>query len=119
MQMEQRGHAWRGPQHLRPNWIDEMVAEGTQVPMFDGSQEYLYWVGCTGALQERNVKVTKALVRLLLQAGVSFGVLGVEEGCSGDPARRLGNEYLYATQAEQNIATFKAKGVQKILANCP
>lgn len=119
MQLEQRGHPWRGAQLTRTSWIEEMRAEGVEVPMFDGSQEYLYWVGCTGALQERNVKVTKALVRLLLEAGVSFGVLGGEEGCSGDPARRLGQEYLYQLQAEQNIATFKAKGVQKVIANCP
>ncbi len=118
-QLEQRGHPWRGTQLTRTTWIEEMAAEGVEVPMFDGSQEYLYWVGCTGALQERNVKVTKALVRLLLEAGVSFGVLGGEEGCSGDPARRLGQEYLYQLQAEQNIATFKAKSVQKVIANCP
>jgi Fe-S oxidoreductase len=118
-QLEQRGHPWRGTQLTRTTWIEEMTAEGVEVPMFDGSQEYLYWVGCTGALQERNVKVTKSLVRLLLEAGVSFGVLGGEEGCSGDPARRLGQEYLYQLQAEQNIATFNAKGVQKVIANCP
>jgi Fe-S oxidoreductase len=118
-QLEQRGHPWRGTQLTRTTWIEEMAAEGVEVPMFDGSQEYLYWVGCTGALQERNVKVTKALVRLFVEAGVSFGVLGGEEGCSGDPARRLGQEYLYQLQAEQNIATFKAKGVQKVIANCP
>jgi Fe-S oxidoreductase len=119
MQLEQRGHPWRGTQLTRTSWIEEMAAEGVEVPMFDGSQEYLYWVGCTGALQERNVKVTKSLVRLLLEAGVSFGVLGGEEGCSGDPARRLGQEYLYQLQAEQNIQTFKAKNVQKVIANCP
>src|SRR5207253_1737389 len=83
---------WRGTQLTRTTWIEEMQAEGVDIPMFDGSQEYLYWVGCTGALQERNVKVTKALVRLFLEAGVSFGVLGGEEGCSGDPARRLGQK---------------------------
>lgn len=119
MQLEQRGHPWRGAQLTRTSWIEELAAEGVAVPIFDGSQEYLFWVGCTGALQERNVKVTKAIVRLFLQAGVSFGVLGAEEGCSGDPARRLGNEYLYQMQAEQNIETFKAKGVQKIITACP
>ncbi|MEX1195694.1 MAG: (Fe-S)-binding protein [Dehalococcoidia bacterium] len=119
MQLEQRGHPWRGTQLTRTTWIEEMAAEGTEVPIFDGSQEYLYWVGCTGALQERNVKVTKALVRLFMQAGLSFGVLAIEEGCSGDPARRLGNEYLYQLQAEQNIAMFNEKGVQKVIANCP
>ena len=118
-QIEQRGHPWRGTQLTRTTWIDELKAEGTEVPIFDGSQEYLYWVGCTGALQERNVKVTKSLVRLFIQAGVSFGVLAMEEGCSGDPARRLGNEYLYQLQAQQNIEIFKAKSVQKVIANCP
>ena len=118
-QLEQRGHPWRGTQLTRTSWIEEMAAEGTVVPVFDGSQEYLYWVGCTGALQERNVKVTQALVRLFMEANVSFGVLAAEEGCSGDPARRMGNEYLYAMQAEQNIEIMKAKSVQKVIANCP
>jgi Fe-S oxidoreductase len=118
-QLEQRGHPWRGTQLTRTTWIEEMAAEGIEVPMLDGSQEYLFWVGCSGALQERNVKVTKATVRLLLEAGVSFGVLGNEEGCSGDPARRLGNEYLYQMQAQGNIDVFKAKGVQKIITMCP
>jgi Fe-S oxidoreductase/nitrate reductase gamma subunit len=119
MQLEQRGHPWRGTQLTRTSWLEELAAQGLQVPIFDGSQEYLYWVGCTGALVERNVQVTKAMARLLLQAGVSFGVLGAEEVCSGDPARRLGNEYLFQLQAQQNIETFKAKGVRKIVANCP
>jgi Fe-S oxidoreductase len=119
MQLEQRGHPWRGAQLTRTSWMEEMAAEGTQIPLFDGTQEYLLWVGCSGALQERNVKVTKATARLLLEAGVSFGVLGNEEGCSGDPARRLGNEYLYQMQAQANIDVFKAKGVQKVLTMCP
>jgi Fe-S oxidoreductase len=115
MQLEQRGHPWRGTQLTRTTWIEEMG----DIPMFDGSQEYLFWVGCTGALVDRNVLITKAIARLLREAGVSYGVLGNEEGCSGDPARRLGNEYLFMLQAQQNIETFKAKGVQKILTNCP
>ncbi|MEE8345770.1 MAG: heterodisulfide reductase-related iron-sulfur binding cluster [Dehalococcoidia bacterium] len=119
MQIEQRGHPWRGTQLTRTTWIEEMAAEGVEVPILDSGHEYLFWVGCSGALQERNVKVTKATVRLLLEAGVSFGVLGEEEGCSGDPARRLGNEYLYQTQAQGNIDQFKAKGVQKIITTCP
>jgi len=115
MQLEQRGHPWRGTQLTRTTWIEDMG----DVPMFDGTQEYLFWVGCTGALVERNVKITKAIARLLKEAGISYGVLGAEETCSGDPARRLGNEYLFMLQAQQNIETFKAKGVQKILTNCP
>ena len=116
MNLEQRGHPWRGTQLTRTTWMEQLEFE---VPLFDGSQEYLYWVGCTGALAERNVKVTQAVVRLLRQAGVSFGVLGAKEGCTGDPSRRLGNEYLFQLQAQQNIETFKAKGVQKIITNCP
>lgn len=114
MNLEQRGHPWRGTQLTRTSWM-----AGLDVPLFDGSQEYLYWVGCSGALVERNVVVTQALVRLLQQAGVSFGVLGAEETCSGDPARRLGNEYLFQMQAQQNIETFKAKGVRKVITHCP
>jgi Fe-S oxidoreductase len=115
MQLEQRGHPWRGTQLTRTTWIEEMG----DIPMFDGSQEFLFWVGCTGALSERNVLVTKAIARLLNEAGVSYGVLGAEEGCTGDPARRLGNEYLFMLQAQQNIEVFKAKGVKKILTSCP
>ncbi len=115
MQLEQRGHPWRGTPLARTSWIEEMG----DVPTFDGSQEYLFWVGCTGALSERNVLTTKAIARLLKQAGVSYGVLGAEETCCGDPARRLGNEYLFMLQAQQNIELFNAKGVKKILVSCP
>ncbi|MCH8065508.1 MAG: 4Fe-4S dicluster domain-containing protein [Chloroflexi bacterium] len=115
-QLEQRGHPWPGAAFTRTSWMEEMEFE---IPKFDGSQEYLFWVGCTGAMVERNVKVTQALARLLREAGVSFGCLGEEETCSGDPARRLGNEYLYQIQAGQNIETWKQKGVQKVVTTCP
>ncbi len=116
MQLEQRGHPWPGAAFTRTSWMEELDFE---VPKFDGSQEYLYWVGCTGALVERNMKVTQALARLLREAGVTFGCLGEEETCSGDPARRLGNEYLFQIQAGQNIETWKAKEVQKVITACP
>ncbi len=116
VQLEQRGHPWRGTPLTRTSWMEQMEFE---VPRFDGKQEYLFWVGCTGALVERNVKVTQALARLLRKAGVSYGCLGDEETCSGDPARRLANEYLYQMQATQNIETFKQKGVQKVVTTCP
>ena len=116
MQLEQRGHPWPGAAFTRTSWMDGL---DFKVPKFDGRQEYLFWVGCTGALVERNIKVTQAFARLLHKAGVSFGCLGDEEGCSGDPARRLGNEYLYQIQAGQNIETFKEKKVQKVIATCP
>jgi Fe-S oxidoreductase len=116
MQLEQRGHPWPGAAFSRTSWMDELEFK---IPKFDGRQEYLFWVGCTGALVERNIKVTQAFARLLNKAGVSFGCLGEGETCSGDPARRLGNEYLYQIQAGQNIATFKESKVQKVVATCP
>jgi Fe-S oxidoreductase len=116
MQLEQRGHPWPGAAFTRTSWMEQLEFE---VPRFDGSQEYLFWVGCTGALVERNIKVTQAFARLLHAAGVSFGCLGEEETCSGDPARRLGSEYLYQIQAGQNIETFKQRGVMKVIATCP
>jgi Fe-S oxidoreductase len=116
MQLEQRGHPWRGTPLTRGSWMEQMEFP---IPRFDGKQEYLFWVGCTGALVERNVKVTQALARLLQKAGVTFGCLGEEETCSGDPARRLGNEYLYQMQATQNIETFNQKRVQKVITTCP
>ncbi len=116
MQLEQRGHPWKGTALTRTSWMEDI---GFDVPKFDGKQEYLYWVGCTGALVERNVAVTKAVARLLREAGVSFGCLGEEEGCSGDPARRLGNEYLYQMQAGATIESWNARRVQKVITTCP
>jgi Fe-S oxidoreductase len=113
MQIEQRGHPWRGTPHTRTSWMD-----GIDVPRYDG-HEYLYWVGCSGALVDRNIPTTRAVARLLNEAGVSYGCLGEEEQCTGDPARRLGNEYLYQTQATSLIEVLQAKGVRKIITNCP
>ena len=117
--IEQRGHPWRGTQLTRETWIQQLAGEGVEVPMFDGSQEYLYWVGCSGALVERNVPITQSLVKLLIEAGVSFGVLGQMETCNGDPARRLGNEFLFATMAEANAQAFNELGVKRIVTSCP
>ena len=114
MQLEQRGHPWRGTPHTRTSWM-----EGLDIPTFDGTLKYLYWVGCSGALADRNIPTTRAVARLLTEAGVSFGCLGDEETCNGDPARRLGNEYLFQTQAQALIELFKAKGVRRIITNCP
>jgi Fe-S oxidoreductase len=116
MQLEQRGHPWRGTVLTRTSWMEDM---GVEVPQFTGEQEYLYWVGCSGALVERNIPVTQAVARLLTEAGVSFGVLGDEETCSGDPARRFGNEYLFQLQAQQTIEILNSKGVKKVITNCP
>ncbi|MEX2372679.1 MAG: (Fe-S)-binding protein, partial [Dehalococcoidia bacterium] len=113
--LEMRGHPWRGTALERTTWMEGL----DDVPMFDGSQDYLYWVGCSGSLVERNLPVTKAVFRLLRESGASFGVLGQEETCNGDPARRLGNEYLYQILAQQLVETFKSKNVQKVITNCP
>ena len=83
------------------------------------SHEYLYWVGCAGAFDDRNQKVTRAVATLLRRAGVDFAILGPSELCTGDPARRSGNEYLFQMLAAQNIETLDRLGVTKIIAQCP
>ncbi|HZQ34796.1 MAG TPA: heterodisulfide reductase-related iron-sulfur binding cluster, partial [Dehalococcoidia bacterium] len=115
--IEQRGHPWRGTQLQRTTWMENM-----QVPEYTGEQEYLYWVGCTGALVDRNVPITQAIIRLLMDAGVDFGVLGAQETCNGDPARRLGNEFLFQMQGMQNVETLNSitrAEPLKIVATCP
>ena len=79
----------------------------------------MYWVGCTEALEDRSLKVAQATAKLFKKAGVKFGVLGEEESCCGDPARRLGNEYLYQMQAQRNIEILKNYKVKKIVTGCP
>jgi Fe-S oxidoreductase len=113
--IEVRGHPWRGTALERTTWMEGLG----DVPIFDGTQEYLYWVGCSGSLVERNLPVTKSVFRLLREAGTSFGVLGQEETCNGDPARRLGNEYLFQILAQQLVETFREKNVQRVITNCP
>jgi len=117
--IEQRGHPWRGTQLTRSTWIEQLDEKGVKVPEYDGSQEYLYWVGCSGALVERNVPITQAVTKLLIDSGTSFGVLGQNETCNGDPARRMGNEFLYATLAETNTAAMNDLGVKRIITSCP
>ncbi|MEO9254628.1 MAG: heterodisulfide reductase-related iron-sulfur binding cluster, partial [Tepidiformaceae bacterium] len=117
--LETRGHPWRGTQLTRQTWMEQLQDQGINVPMFDGTQEYLYWVGCSGALVERNIPITQAVTKLLIESGTSFGVLGQSETCNGDPARRLGNEFLFATLAETNIATFKEVNVRRVITSCP
>lgn len=117
--LEQRGHPWRGTQLTRTTWIEQLEESGTEVPVFDGSQDYLFWVGCSGALVDRNVPITKAVAKLLIEAEVSFGVLGQAESCNGDPARRMGNEFLFATMAEANAEALNDVGVKRIITACP
>ncbi len=81
--------------------------------------EVLFWVGCAGSFDDRAKKITKAFVRILNKAGVEFGVLGTEESCTGDPAKRAGNEFLFMMQAMQNIEVLNAYDVKKIVTTCP
>jgi len=90
-----------------------VLAAGEQAP------ELLYWVGCAGSFDERARAATQATARLLQAAGVDFAILGPREGCSGDPARRMGNEYVFASLAGQNVATLDGAGVQRIVTSCP
>jgi len=107
-------------QMRRGDWIGELDFE---VPVVDGTigadVEYLYWVGCAGALEDRAKKATKAIAELLHTAGVSFAVLGPAEACTGDPARRLGNEFVFSMLAQQNIETLNEAGARKVIASCP
>lgn len=114
--IETRGHPWRGATASRADW-----AEGLDIKTIaeDSSIELLFWVGCTGALEERSIRVTRSVARILKQAGVNIGILAAEESCCGEPARRLGNEYLFQTQAEKNIKTLNGYGIKKIVTACP
>ena len=81
--------------------------------------EYLFWVGCAGSYDARAQKVSVTLSKILTEAGVEFAILGDEEVCSGDPARRAGNEFLFQMLAHQNINTLNQYGIAKIVATCP
>lgn len=114
--IEKRGHPWRGATTTRTDWT-----EGLNIKTMaeDADVDILFWVGCTGALEDRSVKITRAFAKIMQQAGIKFGILGSEESCCGDPARRLGNEYLYQMQAQANIEVLKNYNVKKIVTACP
>ena len=99
--------------HERGNW-----AEGLDIKIGEPA-EYIYFVGCAASFDERNQKVARATIGLLNEAGLDVGILGMQEGCSGDPARRAGNEYLFQMLAETNMMTFQELGVKRIVASCP
>lgn len=123
--LERRGNPWGSPADKRAEWITELDFE---VPVLEGripeDVEYLYWVGCAGALEDRARKAVKAIAELLHAADVKFAVLGPMEACTGDPARRLGNEFVFSMLAQQNIETLNDAGVakgsgKKVIASCP
>ncbi len=92
--------------------LAQIVASGEQA-------ELLFWVGCAGSYDDRAKKITRAVAQLLQRAGIKFAILGEEETCSGDPAKRAGNEFLFQMQALQNITTLNNYGVKKIVTACP
>ncbi|MFC2056000.1 heterodisulfide reductase-related iron-sulfur binding cluster [Chloroflexota bacterium] len=111
-----RGHPFRGTAATRTTWFDDLELQG----LADNSDvDVLYWVGCAAALEDRNMSVPRAIVKILQAAGVNFGILGIEESCCGDPARRMGDEYLFNTICESNIEILKAYNVKKIITACP
>jgi Fe-S oxidoreductase len=118
--IENQGDPWGLGSSKRTDWLAQLDFE---VPVFDGAipddVEYLYWVGCAGSLDERARKQVVATARMLHRAGVTFGVLGPRESCSGDPARRMGNEYLFQEKAKANVAILNEAGARKIVASCP
>ena len=116
LSMEQRGHPWRGTQFSRTDW-----AEGLEVPTMaeNPDAEVLFWVGCTAALEQRSQGIARSMAKVLKSAGVNFAILGEEETCTGDPARRMGNEYLFQILAQQNVETMNQYNVRTVVTTCP
>jgi Fe-S oxidoreductase len=118
--MENQGDPWGLGASKRTEWLGALDFD---VPIVDGvipdDVEYLYWVGCAGSLDERGRKQVESTARMLHRAGVTFAILGPRESCTGDPARRMGNEYLFQEMAKANIATLNEVGAKKIVASCP
>jgi Fe-S oxidoreductase len=115
--VERASNPWGKPQTERAAW-----AEGLDVRVLQPGEpapEYLYWVGCAASFDERAKKSAQSTAKLLTAAGVDFAILGPREACNGDPARRMGNEYVFQGYAEQNVATLNEQGVTKIVASCP
>ena len=122
--LEKAGNPWGANRTDRDAWIAEVDFPITKIEgVIPEDVEYLFWVGCAGAYEERAKKTTKAVAELLYMSGVKFGVLGKRETCSGDPARRSGNEFLYQILARENIETlqetFGTRGVKKVVVTCP
>lgn len=116
--LETNSNPWGIGYNARADWVSEL-----DVPIMSEMEEkeidWLFFVGCIRSYDDRNKKAAKAMVRILKHLGVKFAILGMEEGCCGDPARRVGNEYLYQMLAQTNIETFNRYNIKKILTTCP
>jgi Fe-S oxidoreductase len=114
--MQSSANPWGLPPAERANWAENLGAPNVQE---NQSFELLYWVGCAGSYDRRAQRVAAAVVKLLKHAGVNFAILGREEKCTGESARRLGDEFLFQELAQANIATLAKYNVRKIVAHCP
>jgi Fe-S oxidoreductase len=115
--VERAANPWGKPQSERAAWAAELGVRLLEPD--DPPPEYLYWVGCAASFDERARASAESTARLLQKAGVDFAILGPREACTGDPARRMGNEYVFQSYAEQNVTTLNEQGVTKIVASCP
>ena len=117
--MENQGNPWGISQGDRADWAKDLDGVAVVDPGEPLTAEYLYWVGCAGSFDDKNKRVTQAVAKLLRRAGISVAILGPSEMCTGDPARRSGNEYLFQMLAMPNIEMLNSMGVRKIITQCP
>jgi Fe-S oxidoreductase len=117
--MENQGNPWAMNQGERGDWANDLAGVTVVDPGEPFEAEYLYWVGCAGSFDDKNKKVTQAMAKLLSRAGIDVAILGPSEMCTGDSARRSGNEYLFQMLAMPNIEMLDGMGVKKIITQCP
>ncbi len=122
--METNFSPWAMSPEDRAKWTDDLTDEFkvktmSEVAASGEKVEYLFWVGCAGSFDDRNKKVSRSLAKLMKKAGVSFAILGTEEKCTGDPVRRMGNEYLAQTLIKENVETLNRYAVTKVVTACP
>ena len=115
--VERASNPWGKPQSERADWAADLGIKILEPG--DPAPEYLYWVGCASSFDERARRAAQATARVLTKAGVDFAILGPRESCTGDPARRIGNEYVFQAFAEQNVETLNEAGVTKVVTGCP
>ena len=114
--MEYSGNPWGLGRMKRADWANGL---GVHVVAETGTPDYLYWAGCAGSFDDRNARVATAMAGILKHAGVEFAILGSEEKCCGDSARRLGNEFLFQSLLKDNMETLSGYGIRKIITQCP
>ncbi len=119
LSLENSANVYGVDQSTRGDWRNELDFEVKVLGEPGVTAEYLYWVGCAGSFDDRNRKVTISTAKLLHEAGVDFAILGPRELCTGDPARRTGNEYVFQGLALQNIETLNDLGIEKVITQCP